>query len=267
VKWTVRASLTCIETRDQFYLGWCPVENDLTLKLLINEVLNFTIFVKNFIEFPPFNVKHKNMAENLLYPCIFDDKTHTDCPIFSLNYIVHQAESDAQERIQMLLYGAVIRMKIDWDCDLDRSLTNCKPEYSFARLDVPFREQPFSKGFNFRFSSQWNSVDVRHRSLTKAYGLRLIIAVSGKAGQFDFITLTLNIGSMVGIFGLATFLCDLILLQISKEAPVYRSYIFESVHLNTRVNSSFHRPSKEFDVVMASSIDSFHDALTASVSV
>ncbi len=220
-------------------IGWCPAEDE-SAPMLVEEVLNFTLFIKNFIEFPAFDVKHKNMVDELK-PCVFDPKKNKDCPIFGIDYIINQAEKDPVERDLMLRYGAVIRVKLGWDCNLDRQLKLCKPKYSFARLDVPFRDKPFSVGFNFRYGSHWKHGNESFRTLTKAYGLRLIISVSGKAGKFDFITLTLNTGSLVGIFGLATFFCDIILLHLSKKADVYRNHIFELVHLRTRMNSVFHR--------------------------
>jgi hypothetical protein len=205
--------------------------------MLIQEVLNFTMFIKNFIEFPTFDVKHKNMVANLK-PCIFHETTNRDCPIYSIGYIMNEAEQNVSERNLMLRFGGVIRVKLDWDCNLDRSIKVCKPKYSFARLDVPFRDRPFSIGFNFRYASYWKHSDHNFRSLTKAYGLRLIVTVSGKAGKFDFITLTLNIGSVVGIFGLATFLCDIIVFHLSKRARVYRKFVFESIHVGARANSA-----------------------------
>jgi P2X purinoceptor 1 len=214
--------------------------------MLIRKVLDFTIFIKNFIEFPAFNIKHKNMVDNLK-PCIFNPINNSDCPIFSIRYIVNQAEHDSRERDLMLHYGGVIRVKLDWDCNLDRQIKLCKPKYSFARLDVPFRDRPFSVGFNFRFASQWTQGHVHHRTLIKAYGLRLIIAVSGRAGRFDFITLSLNIGSLVGVFGFATFVCDILLLHLSKRAGLYRSHVFESVHLKTRHDSLIIQPQHYID--------------------
>jgi hypothetical protein len=178
------------------------------------------------------------MVDNLK-PCIFHPVRHPDCPIYRINYIINQAEQNATERQLMLRLGGVIRVKLEWDCNLDRNIKLCKPKYSFARLDVPFRDRPFSFGFNFRFASVWKNEEETFRTLTKAYGLRLIIAVSGKAGKFDFITLSLNTGSLVGIFGLATFLCDIILLHLSNKSRVYRDHVFESVHLRTRLDSVF----------------------------
>jgi len=220
-------------------IGWCPAEDDKAPEMLIKEVLNFTLFIKNFIEFPAFDVKHKNMVDELK-PCIFHPKDDKDCPIFGLEYILNKAEKDSKERTLMLRFGGVIRIKLEWDCNLDRNIKLCKPIYSFARLDVPFREKPFSVGFNFRYASNWKNSGIHYRTLSKVYGLRLIISVSGKAGKFDFITLSLNTGSLVGIFGLATFICDIFLLHISKKARHYRNHIFESVQLRMRDDSLTH---------------------------
>ncbi|CAF0746906.1 unnamed protein product [Rotaria sordida] len=230
--------------------GWCPVENDLQETTIVRDVLNFTIFIKNFIEFPAFEIKHKNMVENLR-SCIYHPIHNKDCPIFRLDYIMNKAEKNITERELILRLGAVIRVKIDWDCNLDRSIKLCKPKYSFARLDTPFSEETFSVGFNFRFASHWKHHRKYLRSLTKAFGLRLIICVSGKAGKFDFITLTLNIGSIVGIFGLATFVCDIILLNLTKKASVYRDYVFQRVEIERARNSSVSQKIQDHDEPIA----------------
>ncbi|CAF2379152.1 unnamed protein product [Rotaria sp. Silwood2] len=230
--------------------GWCPVEDDHQETTSINEVLNFTIFIKNFVEFPAFNVKHKNMVENLK-PGVYDPINNKDCPIFRLDYILNEAEKNRTERELMLRSGAVIRAKIDWDCNLDRSIKLCKPVYSFARLDTPFAEETFSIGFNFRFASHWKHHKKYLRSLTKAYGLRLIICVSGKAGKFDFITLTLNTGSIVGIFGLATFVCDIILLNLTKKASLYRDFVFQRVEIERMRSNSVSQKIQDHDETVA----------------
>lgn len=64
--------------------------------------------------------------------------------------ILDDVEANKTEIIQMLKFGGVIRVKIDWKCNLDKPLIECQPLYSFGRLDVPFKEDTFSKGFNFR---------------------------------------------------------------------------------------------------------------------
>jgi hypothetical protein len=132
--------------------GWCPVENDRDIPNPILDALNFTIFIKNFIEFPRFKVIRKNIQANATYlkQCNFQPNHHKTCPIFRVRDILDIVEQNNTEKELMLKLGGVIRVKIDWNCNLDKSLNRCQPEYSFGRLDAPFKEESFSHGFNFR---------------------------------------------------------------------------------------------------------------------
>lgn len=132
--------------------GWCPVENDLVIPNPILDALNFTIFIKNFIEFPRFRVIRKNIHANVNYlkRCNYHPDTDETCPIFRVKDILDIIEPNVTEQTLMLKLGGVIRVKIDWNCNLDKSLNRCQPEYSFGRLDAAFKEPSFSHGFNFR---------------------------------------------------------------------------------------------------------------------
>ena len=46
------------------------------------------------------------------------------------------------------------------------------------------------------------------------------------------ITLSLNIGSLIGILGLATFICDIVALYVHRQSNVYRQQKFQDVDLN-----------------------------------
>ncbi|CAF1436821.1 unnamed protein product [Didymodactylos carnosus] len=212
--------------------GWCPAENDRIPPDRIQDILNFTIFLKNFIEFPEFNVIRKNIPDNM-QPCIFDENKDKTCPIFRLSQIIEAVESEADERDLMLKYGGVIKIKLDWDCNFDFDPKRCVPIYSFGRLDAKYKDEKFSKGFNFRFASHWKRTSRSYRILTKAFGLRFIISVSGKGGRFDIITLTFNIGSIIGIFGLASILCDIVMLHLCRNAHLYKQHIFQRVDKTT----------------------------------
>ncbi|CAF1209481.1 unnamed protein product [Didymodactylos carnosus] len=83
------------------------------------------------------------------------------------------------------------------------------------------------------FASYWKNLNESHRTLTKSFGLRFIISVSGTGGKFDIITLTLNIGSIIGIFGLASVLSDIVVLHLCRNAHVYKQHIVERVDRNT----------------------------------
>lgn len=133
--------------------GWCPVINDYEMPTSRPslDTLNFTIFLKNFITFKYFGVGRSNifLSPPDLRQCIYDPVYNDTCPRFRIGDLLNMIEPDEVERRLMLQYGAIIRINIDWSCNLDRSLRQCLPEYSFRRLDLPY-EELFPRGFSFR---------------------------------------------------------------------------------------------------------------------
>lgn len=209
--------------------GWCPVEYDLDIPQPIDGVLDYRLTVKNSIEFYRFALSRSNFFNHsaYFYQCLYHPETDRVCPNFRLGDILNFVEDNATEREKMLIFGAVIRIKIDWMCNLDLGEEKCQPEYSFGRLDSRSWEEQFSYGFNFRYASHWNIADRSYRTLKKAFGLRFIVTVNGEAGRFDLFVLTLNIGSMIGILGLATVICDILVLHFSRKSCVYRQQKFQ----------------------------------------
>jgi P2X purinoceptor 4 len=170
--------------------------------------------------------------------CLYNKEHDKLCPIFRIGDILDIVETDDDERGKMLEFGAVVRIKIDWMCNLDLGTEECKPKYEFGRLDSRSRDENFSFGFNFRYASHWKMNNDSYRTLIKAFGLRLIVTVNGEAGRFDLLVLTLNIGSMVGVLGLATFICDIVALYFSERGSIYRQQKFQSVRFERRSRSS-----------------------------
>jgi cation transporter protein len=215
--------------------GWCPVENDIVIPEPIMDSLNFTIFVKNFVEFTRFHIARTNIFHDsqAIKKCLYHPENDKYCPIFRVGDLLNIVEPDDEERHKMLISGAVVRIKVDWMCNLDLGEEQCKPRYSFGRLDSRSRDEQFSFGFNFRYASHWKVKNRSHRILTKAFGLRLIVTVNGEAGRFDFLVLTLNIGSMIGVLGLATFICDIVALYFCKQGSIYRKQKFQTINLTS----------------------------------
>ncbi|CAF4923363.1 unnamed protein product, partial [Rotaria sp. Silwood1] len=220
--------------------GWCPVENDLVMPQPIMDALNYTVLLKNFVEFTRFRLSRTNILNESKYfqKCLYHPIYDKFCPIFRVGDLLDIVETDDDERYKMLVYGAVLRIKIDWKCNLDLGEDQCKPEYSFGRLDSRSHDEKFSFGFNFRYASHWNIENSSYRILKKAFGLRLIVTVSGNAGRFDFLVLTLHIGSMIGILGLSTFVCDIVALYFSKQGYIYRRQKFQLVQSEHASNKS-----------------------------
>ncbi|XP_069470814.1 P2X purinoceptor 1 isoform X2 [Ambystoma mexicanum] len=219
--------------------AWCPVENDLIIPkpALLLESENFTLFIKNSISFPSFRVTRRNLVETItsndLKSCVYDKNKDPLCPVMRLGYIV--AES-GQQFADLAYKGGTVGIVIDWQCDLDWPLKFCIPTYKFIGLDDA--ETQVSKGFNFRYARYYMENGTNMRNLYKVFGIRFDIMVSGKAGKFDIIPTMTTIGSGIGIFGVATVVCDLMLLHILPKRNYYKQKKFKFTQQETS-------PSKE----------------------
>jgi hypothetical protein len=67
---------------------------------------------------------------------------------------------------------------INWDCNLDKSYSDCVPEYSFRRMDRA--NSKLAKGYNFRYPIYYQDDGIQYRILVKAYGILFNVVVSGK---------------------------------------------------------------------------------------
>ncbi|XP_067163164.1 P2X purinoceptor 4 isoform X1 [Apteryx mantelli] len=187
--------------------AWCPVENDsyIPKPAFLQEAENFTILVKNNIWYPKFNFSKRNILPTInstyLKNCIYDSQTDPFCPIFRLGKIVEAAGQNFQE---MAVEGGVMGLQINWDCNLDRAASHCVPRYSFRRLDSKDSAHTVSPGYNFSQPCDG-------------------------AGKFDVIPTMINIGSGLALFGVATVLCDIVVLYCMKKRYYYREKKYKYV--------------------------------------
>ncbi|KAI3354473.1 hypothetical protein L3Q82_018981 [Scortum barcoo] len=197
--------------------AWCPVERKFKPKKpMLTNAENFTIYIKNFIQFPKFT-----FAKNVQY----DEEHHPYCPIFRLGDITRRAGYNFQD---MATFGGSIGIMIQWDCDLDKGYSNCHPQYHFTRLDVSISNKTIAAGFNFRHTRYFkNAAGESFRSLFKVYGVRFNIMVHGKAGKFSIIPTAINVASGLALMGAGAFFCDMVLLYLMKKGNSYRERKFE----------------------------------------
>lgn len=192
---------------------------------LLQEAENFTLFIKNSISFPRFKVNRRNLVEEVdaayMRTCLYHKILHPLCPVFKLGYVVQES---GQNFSTLAEKGGVVGITIDWNCDLDWHVRHCKPIYEFHGL---YGEKNLSPGFNFRFARHFVENGTNHRHLFKVFGIRFDILVDGKAGKFDIIPTMTTIGSGIGIFGVATVLCDLLLLHILPKRHYYKQKKFK----------------------------------------
>ncbi|TNN10427.1 P2X purinoceptor 4 [Schistosoma japonicum] len=114
----------------------------------------------------------------------------------------------------------MVSIHIEWNCNLDFDEEDCLPKYVFRRLD-DFQSH-IAKGWNFRMSQHYMDGGVRKRNLIKAYGIQFFITVYGTGGKFNILTFSMNLGSGLALLGIATVLCDMIILNTTRKRSVYR---------------------------------------------
>lgn len=100
--------------------------------------------------------------------------------------------------------------------------------FYFARLDDA--KAPIAPGYNFRFARYYEKDGKLHRTLFKAYGIRYVVLVYGQGGQFSVVPLFLNLGSGLALLGIATVLCDIVILYFVKSKSYYRSKKYQVVN-------------------------------------
>lgn len=202
--------------------SWCPVEID-RLPLdredgpLIPGAESYTVFIKNSISFTRFGEDYhrNNMPRGI---CIYehDDEDKRQCPIFRLGDIVRLAQGNFTK---LSIKGGVIGVYITWNCDLDWSFDDyCLPTYSFRILDT--------FGWNFRHAHYHEE---NRRTLVKAYGLKFLVVVDGRASKFDLKNTVIVLVTGLGLLGLSTMFCDFILLNYSTDRRRVKEKKYETV--------------------------------------
>ncbi|EGD83495.1 P2X purinoceptor [Salpingoeca rosetta] len=228
-----------LATKRCMVYGWGPVElskDDDASQVLgyprqMPQVKNFTMFIKNTIFFPHFQRKFGNTglgnsSASYLKSCLWNESTDRYCPVFRIEDILSAAGVKSFEQ-DVMMAGAVITVQIRYDCNLDKNVETCAPEYRFTRIDEP--NNTLSNGFNFRFA-RYAIGEVPSRDLYKVYGLRFVFIVSGTAGKFDFVPLLVTFGSGLGLLSLATIVADLLVTKCLRNAEFYYDRKYEIVN-------------------------------------
>ncbi|KAM9795100.1 P2X purinoceptor 3a [Neosynchiropus ocellatus] len=240
--------------------GWCPAEDDTVTLTPMTDVLNFTIFIKNSIRFPLFDVTRGNfpstMTSDDIKRCLYHPEENPYCPIFSVRDIFNYTDQNVTALAEK---GGEIGINIEWKCNLDLDIEQCKPRYSFTRLDAPFAKNAVSKGYNFRFAKYFKTDNgTEYRTLHKAFAIRFDVMVTGNAGKFDTVPTLINLVAAFTSIGLGTVLCDLILLNFLKGADQYKAKKFEEVS-DAQIAASL-APSPESQLSLKRDIKSSYDS-------
>ncbi|XP_022705535.1 P2X purinoceptor 4-like isoform X1 [Varroa jacobsoni] len=201
--------------------GWCPVEHDIgplrNNTPLFRDVQDFTVLLKNYVDFPVFRLKLRNIDDlqnrSYLQSCIYHPDRDPHCPKFRVGDIIKQTDNSFDS---IAVKGGVVRIVVNWDCNLDWDSRGrkCVPLYTFSRIDDA--KANLGRGWNFRHALVH---DLTHRTLFKAYGVTFRISVQARAGKLNLIPIAINVGSGLGL--LAVRRCHTRLYEI-KQAYVIR---------------------------------------------
>uniref|UniRef100_A0A1I8G2Z9 ATP receptor n=1 Tax=Macrostomum lignano TaxID=282301 RepID=A0A1I8G2Z9_9PLAT len=200
--------------------------------VLMTHVKNFTVLIKNSVEFPKFGVKRRNiltkMTNRYLKTCNYRPNHPEDryCPIFKLGDIIKYGQAISEKAAkQIWITGGMVAIDIHWECNFDYDEEHCKPEYKFRNLE----DGKVGQGWNFRHAYHYVEDGIHKRTLVKAFGIQFFISVTGRGGKFDILNFTMNLGSGLALLTLATVLCDIIVLNIMRKRKKYRQAKIDKV--------------------------------------
>ncbi|KAM5188815.1 P2X purinoceptor 7 [Callospermophilus lateralis] len=204
--------------------AWCPteaVEEKPPRPALLSSAENFTVLIKNNIDFPGHNYTTRNILPGLNISCTFHKTQNPQCPIFRLGDIFQETGDNFSE---VAIQGGIMGIEIYWDCNLDSWSHRCRPKYSFRRLDDKTTNESLYPGYNFRYAKYYKENNVEKRTLIKVFGIRFDILVFGTGGKFDIIQLVVYVGSTLSYFGLATVFIDFLINTYSSTFCRSRVY-------------------------------------------
>ncbi|CAF1364298.1 unnamed protein product [Rotaria sordida] len=197
--------------------AWCPLENTKSTQYRINidNLRNFTVFMKTAVIFSDAKAVIRTVNDNFNPSCRFNTATEVGkkCPIFSIGYILDNLKTQAGSINKTELYeqGGLILIEQEWECNLDtqKGRDDCFPTYTFILLQGGDEQSP--SGSNYRFANKYRENGKDYRTLTKVFGLRFIVVITGKGGKFDILATSTTIQGNLELLGIITIICSIIL--------------------------------------------------------
>ena len=202
--------------------GWCPGEPDADALAPLENVGNFTVFLRTDVRFPgmrdkfgrTFDVTNANGTEPTL-----------GWNLFTLDEILTMGGVSYED---VKATGADLQMNIYYDCDLDNALEACVPRMPFEVMRIDTADSALSHGYNARWLSAAKEAGgpafpkrADTRALVKASGPRIRVSITGVGRRFDLGQLTTVVGAGVALMGIATAAVDVLLLYVLPKRARY----------------------------------------------
>ncbi|CAF1234540.1 unnamed protein product [Adineta steineri] len=210
--------------------AWCPEELSKSTEYIMNsdDVANFTVYLKTVVTFTLFNITLRNVRDDTNFSCRYDKDNDPRCPIIRIGDILTNLKTN---KTALLLEGGLIEIRQDWTCNFDFHQSRCYPTLEFSILQSG--DDKNSPGVNYRSGQKYHQNGTDYRILSKIYGLRFVIAISGNGGQFNIVNLFVAIGSGIGFMVIADIVCDAIFTYIHKYRQRYRQGKFSTVEISS----------------------------------
>jgi len=200
-----------LATRKCNVSAWCPVEvEDPKQFTAFANIEEWTLFIRSEVTYPSFkNTPRFSNAEEV----------QEGVNLFRVSYMLKGQDMD-----DVFLNGAIISVSLDWSCNFDNE--QCHPKITFDRVDT---NTSASRGFNFRsvIYTDENKTDTtntfKSRVLTKYYGIRFVLGITGLGRKFDVFTTAITFGSGIAFFAGATLATDWLLQYLHPRREKFNA--------------------------------------------
>jgi hypothetical protein len=216
------------------FIGWCAVQRYLPPLKEYNAVLvqtkNATLSLRHNVLFQDYNIRVNNFDSNILWDeCHYDPDEAPNCPKFVLNDIIKYTVNAEVPYEKMAKFGATIVIAINWKCKIDgflgffrknySSLYDCKPKYSFTRVDNILKS-PYTGNRTYWYAHYFGNMRTHYLS----YRIRFVVRVTGEVEECDIYHLSHEMITMYGVF------CALVALyQLYITLYKYKDKNFETI--------------------------------------
>jgi len=171
--------------------GWCPAAFP-TFPLgesvpLFEDVKDFLLKLENEVLFPDceglpnmITLQGKDFETN----CVYNKGQNPNCPNIPIGDIIEGAGADTKN---IFKFGGLFSVTINWDCDFDDHVDECRPQYTFKKIIEGEDGNPV----------RHNTVNIRtggkDRTLTDYIGVKISIKVEGTFSKTNYTTFVLTL--------------------------------------------------------------------------
>jgi hypothetical protein len=177
-------------------------------KAVLAQTGDAVIWLKHYIMFQDYNISVNNFHSNIFWNyCLYNPEKAPKCPKFKIRDIIEYTKNAEVPYPLMARFGATIVISVTWNCFIKgflcffrknySSLYDCKPSYSFTRIDN-ILDSPMTGNRTFWHAQYANFGDMRTFYLS--YRIRFAVRVTGEVRECDFYQLGHEMIAMYGFF-------------------------------------------------------------------